>query len=275
MAVSDAQESGRHGAASAGRIEVEYEGAIALVTLSHPGKLNAISVAMWESLRRVFTELSARDDVRCVVLRGEHRQFAAGADISEFPRERGDMAGVLRYHTEILAPALEAVGSCRHPVLAQIEGVCVGGGLELASQCDLRIAGDSARFGVPINRLGFPMAPDEMRGLLALAGRAITMEILLEGRVFGAAEAHAKGLLTRIVPDDEVAADIMRTARRIARGAPLAARINKLTAARLCATPEPLTQAERQAFFGYAESRDHREGVAAFLAGREPVFTGD
>src|SRR3546814_2188346 len=80
-----------------------------------------------------------------------------------------------------------------HPVLAQIEGVCVGGGLEIASQCDLRIAGESSRFGVPINKLGFPMAPDEMRGLLALAGRAATLEILLEGRVFAAAEAMTKG----------------------------------------------------------------------------------
>ncbi|TEA79743.1 enoyl-CoA hydratase/isomerase family protein [Allopusillimonas ginsengisoli] len=261
--------------APGGHVKVEQHGAIALVTLSHPGRLNAISVAMWASIRQIFTALSAQDDLRCVVLRGDNKQFAAGADISEFPRERADMAGVLRYHTEILAPALVAVGNCRHPVLAQIEGVCVGGGLELASQCDLRIAGESARFGVPINRLGFPMAPDEMRGLLALAGRAVTLEILLEGRVFGAAEAQAKGLLTRIVPDSDVAADVMRAARRIERGAPLAARINKLTAARLCATPDPLTETERKAFFGYAESRDHREGVAAFLAGRVPVFTGE
>src|SRR5690606_1403661 len=109
--------------------------------------------------------------------------------------------------------------------------------------------------------------PDEMRGLLALAGRAVTLEILLEGRVFGADEAFAKGLLTRVVPESQVHDDVMRTARRLARGAPLAARINKETVARLSANPSPLTDAELQELFRYAQSRDHQEGVRAFLAG--------
>ena len=129
------------------------------------------------------------------------------------------MAGVQRYHREVLAPALAAVAACPHPVVAQIEGVCVGGGLEIASQCDLRIAGASARFGVPINRLGFPMAPDEMRGLIALAGRAAALAILLEGRVFGADEARGLGLLTRVVDDAQVATEARRSAERIAQGA--------------------------------------------------------
>ncbi|MGB6104493.1 MAG: enoyl-CoA hydratase-related protein [Pusillimonas sp.] len=258
-----------------GRVLLDYEGPIALVTLSHPGRLNAITVFMWRELNRIFTELSANQDLRCVVLRGDGGNFAAGADIQEFPRQRGSLADVKHYHTQILAPALKAVASCLHPVLAQIQGVCVGGGLEIASQCDLRIASSTARFGVPINRLGFPMAPDEMRGLLALAGRATTLEILLEGRVFDAAEAMAKGLLTRVLPEQDVATDVMRSARRLASGAPLAARLNKQTAARLCAAPEPLTDAELQHLFSYAQSRDHHEGVRAFLAGAEPVFTGD
>lgn len=261
--------------AGPGKVTVEYEGSIALVTLSHPGRLNAISVSMWQALASLFATLSSNLELRCVVLRGEGGNFAAGADIREFPQERADLAGVMHYHTQVIAPALNAIAVCVHPVLAQIEGVCVGGGLEIASQCDLRIAGSSARFGVPINRLGFPMAPGEMRGLLALAGRAATLEILLEGRVFSAAEAMSKGLLTRVVPDDEVAADVMRAARRLAQGAPAAARINKQTVARLCTAPEPLTESELRVFFNYAEGRDHREGVRAFLAGQEPVFSGD
>lgn|SRR5690606_8491577 len=258
-----------------GRILLELEGPIALVTLSHPGRLNAITVSMWQELARTFTELSADETLRCVVVRGEGDNFAAGADISEFPKYRADIDGVIHYHTRILAPALKAIANCMHPVLAEIQGVCVGGGLEIASQCDLRIAAHDSRYGVPINRLGFPMAPDEMRGLLALAGRAVTLEILLEGRVFGAEEAKAKGLLTRILPADKVHEEVMATARRLSRGAPLAARINKQTAARLCPNPEPLTEAELKEFFRYAQSRDHREGVRAFLAGSEPVFTGD
>ena len=256
------------------RVRLEREGHLAWVTLSHPGRLNAITVGMWRELREVFTRIAQDDAVRCVIVRGEGGNFAAGADIREFPAERADLAGVQRYHREILAPALQAVAQCPQPVIAQIEGVCVGGGLEIACQCDLRIAGASARFGVPINRLGFPMAPDEMRGLLALAGRAATLAILLEGRVFGADEAHGLGLLTRIVDDGEVAAAARRSADRIAQGAPLAARINKRLSARL-ATGAALTEDEYQDYFSYAESRDHREGVRAFLAGEDPSFSGD
>jgi len=259
---------------TAGRVLLQRDGRLARVTLSHPGRLNAITVGMWRELRDVFTRIAADDDVRCVIVRGEGGNFAAGADIREFPVERADAAGVQRYHREVLAPALQAVAQCPHPVVAQIEGVCVGGGLEIACQCDLRIAGESARFGVPINRLGFPMAPDEMRGLLALAGRAATLAILLEGRVFGAAEARDLGLLTRIVADADVAAQALRSAERIGQGAPLAARINKRLSARL-AQGGALTEAEYQDYFSYADSRDHKEGVRAFLAGVDPHFSGD
>ncbi len=258
-----------------GLVRVKRQGLVAVVTLSHPGRLNAITVHMWREIARIFGDLSADTSLRCVVIEGEGGNFAAGADIREFPAQRGDVQGVMRYHMNILAPALAAVADCIHPVIAHIQGVCVGGGLELASQCDLRIASASARFGVPINRLGFPMAPEEMRGLLALAGRAVTLEILLEGRVFNAAEAMAKGLLTRVVADDELAADLQRTVGRLTCGAPLAARINKQTAARLSKSNAALSEHELQSYFSYAETRDHREGIRAFLAGREPIFTGD
>ncbi len=258
----------------AGRVLLEREGDLAWVTLSHPGSLNAITVGMWRELRDVFDAIARDGALRCVIVRGEGGNFAAGADIREFPAQRADAAGVQHYHREVLAPALRAVAMCPHPVVAQIEGVCVGGGLEIASQCDLRIAGESARFGVPINRLGFPMAPDEMSGLLALVGRAATLAILLEGRVFGAAEARELGLLTRVVPDDQVAIAARRSAERIAAGAPLAARINKRLSRRLAAGGA-LTEDEYQDYFSYADSRDHKEGVRAFLAGVDPSFSGD
>ncbi|OAD15390.1 enoyl-CoA hydratase/isomerase family protein [Achromobacter insolitus] len=258
----------------AGRVLLEREGDLAWVTLSHPGRLNAITVGMWRELRDVFDAIARDGALRCVIVRGEGGNFAAGADIREFPAQRADAAGVQHYHREVLAPALRAVAMCLHPVVAQIEGVCVGGGLEIASQCDLRIAGESARFGVPINRLGFPMAPDEMSGLLALVGRAATLAILLEGRVFGAAEARELGLLTRVVPDDQVAIAARRSAERIAAGAPLAARINKRLSRRLAAGGA-LTEDEYQDYFSYADSRDHKEGVRAFLAGVDPSFSGD
>ncbi len=262
--------------ASEGRVAVRREAAVATVTLEHPGRLNAITVAMWRALGDAFRDLSADMDLRCVVIRGAGGQFAAGADIREFPRVRAGVDGTMAYHREVIAPALDAVESCPHPVVAAIEGACVGGGLEIASRCDLRIAARGARFGAPINRLGFPMAPDEMRGLLELAGRAVTLEILLEGRVFDADEAMSKGLLTRVVPDEGFDAELRRTVARVAAGAPLAARLNKRIAARLRRSdPAAFPDAEWREYFSYAQSGDHRRGIQAFLDGRDPVFTGD
>ncbi|AOB30672.1 enoyl-CoA hydratase [Bordetella sp. H567] len=259
---------------AAGRVLCRREGAVARVCLSHPGRMNAITVAMWRELARLFQALSVDRTLRCVVVQGEGGHFAAGADIREFPQARGDMASVVRYHREILAPALAAIESCPHPVVARINGVCVGGGLEIACQCDLRIAARTARLGAPINRLGFPMAPDEMRGLLKVAGHAVTLELLLEGRILQAEEACAKGLLTRVVDDAELDGEIERCVGRVLAGAPQAAQLNKRMAARL-SRGEPLNDEEYRRFFSYAESPDHREGVRAFLAGEAPTFTGD
>ncbi|GAB3626320.1 enoyl-CoA hydratase [Pandoraea terrae] len=247
---------------------------IVTLSLSNPGKLNAISAAMWQALREMAVALDVDERVRVIVVRGEDGNFAAGADIEEFPVQRGSYDALRHYHGEIIGPALDALAACRHPTVALIEGVCVGGGLEIAAHCDLRIAGEGSRFGVPINKLGFPMAPGELRGVLALAGRATVLEILLEGRVFGAAEAQEKGLLTRVAADMDVADAAYAAARRIAAGAPLAARINKQLIARLSPPVPPLSEAEWQAAFAYWNSDDHREGVEAFLAKRAPRFTG-
>jgi enoyl-CoA hydratase/carnithine racemase len=259
---------------AAGRILCSREGAVARVCLSHSGRMNAITVEMWQELARVFGGLSADHTLRCVIVEGQDGNFAAGADIREFPRARRDAASVAHYHRRVIAPALRAIEECPHPVVARIEGVCVGGGLEIACQCDLRIAARTARFGAPINRLGFPMAPDEMRGLLNVAGRAVVLELLLEGRILDADEACSKGLLTRVTPADELDAQVRRCVERIVAGAPLAARLNKRIAARL-SRGDPLREEEYERFFSYAESRDHAEGVRAFLAGEAPTFTGD
>lgn len=259
-----------------GRVSVSRQANVATVVLDHAGRLNAITVAMWRALQQVFQDLSGDASLRCVVIRGAGGQFAAGADIREFPQIRADVASVMAYHRGVLAPALAAIADCTHPVVAAIEGVCVGGGLEIASQCDLRIATHNARFGAPINRLGFPMAPDEMQGLLKLAGRAVTLEILLEGRVFDAHEALGKGLLTRVVANDQLDDEIARTVTRLIAGAPQAARLNKRIARQLQGSGlHGISDVQWQEYFSYAQGDDHRHGVQAFLDGRDPVFTGD
>jgi enoyl-CoA hydratase/carnithine racemase len=256
-------------------ILVERDGAIATVTLSNPEKLNAITVAMWRKFARVINDLSAAEDLRCVVLRGAgEKAFAAGADIEEFARARDNVEQGKRYHRQDVFGALKAVDECRHPTVAMIYGPCVGGGLEIACMCDIRIAGASGRFGVPINRLGFAIAYDELAAFLPLVGRAAALEILVEGRVWGAQEAYEKGLVNRVVPDEGLAAEVDATVRRIAEGAPLVNRLHKKMVRRLAPLPVPLTETEIEENFSYFDTEDYRIGYDAFLKKKKPKFVG-
>jgi enoyl-CoA hydratase len=254
---------------------VQRDGAIATVTLSNPGKLNAITVAMWRKLKRAMGALSSDDALRCVVLRGAGNEaFAAGADIAEFATERDNAEQGRRYHRELVSGALEAVGACRHPTVAMIQGPCAGGGLEIACMCDVRVAGESARLGVPITRLGFPIAYDELSALLPLTGRAVALEILVEGRMWDAGEALAKGLLTRVVPDAGLEQEAYAVARRIAEGAPLVNRWHKRFVRRLAPQPAALTAAEIEENFAYFATEDYRIGMNAFGKKQKPRFKG-
>jgi enoyl-CoA hydratase/carnithine racemase len=253
-------------------VRVEKNDLIATVTLSNSGKLNALNISMWEGLARVFSELSQADELRCIIVRGDGGNFAAGADVEEFLTHRNNMTQGRHYHSRIVDPALASIANCTHPTIAAIEGVCLGGGVEIASACDIRIAAPSSRFGIPVNRLGFSLAPNELQYLLQLLGKATTLEILLEGRIFSSEEAKEKGLLNRVVAD--VHAEAQKSAQRIAKGAPLAARINKQLVRRLSPLPEPLTEQERHDAFAFFASHDYLEGLQAFIAKRDPVFSG-
>jgi enoyl-CoA hydratase/carnithine racemase len=254
-------------------ILVERTDHVTTVTIDKPEKMNALDLAMWRELAQTFHRLSADDSVRCVVLRGGgEKAFSAGADIEEFERERNS-AEKSRAYSKVTQAALAAIAECRHPTIAQIHGVCVGGGLEMATMCDMRICGTSSRFGVPINRLGLVVSYEELGGLLALAGKAGTLEILLEGRVFGAEEAMRKGLVNRFVDDAEVAAEVAATARRIAQGAPLVARWHKKFINRML-QGAPLTAQERDEAHLCFDTEDFRIGWKAFLAKERAAFVG-
>ena len=254
-------------------ILVSRDGFIATVVLNRPEKLNALTRSMWRALGEAVTTLSADDSVRCIVLRGAGgRAFSPGNDIGEFATERASKAQAIEYGAVMHATA-KALEDCRQPIVAQIDGICVGGGLEIASLADIRICGESSRFGAPIKNLGLVMAHAEMAPLVRLVGRAVALEILLEGRIFDAAEAKEKGLVTRVVADGEVAAEARAAAQRIAEGAPLVARWHKKFARRL-ADPRPLTDAERDECFDCFDTEDFRIGCAAFLAKEEPGFVG-
>src|SRR5437660_1048558 len=254
-------------------ILVQRDGDIATVVLNRPEKLNALTRPMWKRLGEAFVELSRDDTLRCIILRGAGiRAFAPGNDISEFATERSDVEQA-RAYGEDMHRTIQAIDHCRHPVVAQIHGICVGGGLEIAGLADIRICGESSRFGVPINKLGLVMAYSEIGSLIALAGEAAALEILLEGRVFDAREAKEKGLVTRVVPDDRVEGEARETAQRIAEGAPLVARWHKKFARRL-RDPKPLTAEEYDEGFACFATEDFRIGYQAFLAKKKPDFTG-
>lgn len=254
-----------------GCIEIAYQDELATLTLNNPGKLNAIDLAMWQNLREKVENIAVDRNIRCIVIRGAGDQaFAAGGDLAEFVSGRATLAQALHYHGEVAA-ALNAIAECPQPTVAMIRGACIGGGLEIAGACDLRIAADSARFGAPINKLGFSMYPGEMEGLLRLVGPAVLKEILLEGRILNAAEAYAKGLLTRVVSDAQVEDEAYATARRICQGAPLVAGWHKQWIRRLL-DGRPLTEAEKAASFAFLDTADYQEGLAAFLQKRKPQF---
>jgi enoyl-CoA hydratase/carnithine racemase len=254
---------------------LQRDGVYATVTLSNPGKLNALTLSMWRTLKDVMMQVSREESLRCVLIRGAGtKAFAAGADIAEFAQVRRNAAEGRAYHREHVFGALQAVAECRHPTVAMIHGPCVGGGLEIACQCDLRIAGASARFGVPINRLGFAIAYDELAALLPLTGRAVALEILLEGRIWDAREALEKGLVTRVVDDGGLEQEALACTQRIAEGAPLAARWHKRFARRLTAVPAALTEAEIEENFAYFATEDYRIGFDAFMHKASPKFVG-
>ncbi len=254
-------------------ILIERDGFVATVVLNRPEKLNALTKPMWQGLGQAMRELSNDDTLRCIVLRGAGgKAFAPGNDIAEFEFERSNFAQGKAYGA-ILHDALGAIADCRHPTVALIEGICVGGGLEIAALCDLRICGEGSRFGVPINKLGLVMAHAEMAALVQLAGRAGALELLLEGRILGAREALERRLVHRVVADADVATEAYATAARIAAGAPLVARWHKQFLREIEAG-EPLSEAQRDEGFRCYDSEDFRIGYRAFLAKQAPEFVG-
>jgi len=244
---------------------------IARLVIAHPGKLNALSVSMWYQLRHHLEALPRQPLPRVIVLAGEGGNFVAGGDIEEFPQFRFNADTLAHFHEDVVAPALRALLDCDVPLVAQIDGACIGGGLEIAACCDIRICGRSSRFGVPIAKLGFPMAPLEIEIVARVIGETTLRELLLEARVLEAEEARERGLVTRIVPDDHVATETRQCAERMAQLSPQALRLNKQALRRFACGPASLL-AERKPHYAYAPSDEHREGLAAFNEKRPARF---
>lgn len=258
-----------------GKIRVERAGPVATVVIDNPGKRNAMDQAMWIAMGDAVLGLGLGQDceVRCIVLRGEGEEaFGSGADIDEFATLRATKAQAIAFGRHGHR-AMHAVRDCPIPTVAAIRGVCVGGGLELAIGCDIRLASEDARFGVPIARLGGVLAYPELEGLVRVAGPQVALELLLEGRIFGAVEAAAKGVISRVVATAEFEAELERTVRRIVAGAPLSARWHKQFVRRL-QVQAPLTEVELEEGYACFDTEDFVEGWRSFQAKRPPVFKG-
>lgn len=256
-----------------GAVLLEVKGPLAFVTLSHSGKLNAMSRAMWRELRAAFERIQQSAGLRCVLVRGEGGHFCAGGDISEYAGFRFEEAGLRAFHEDDVWGGLQAMLDCDVPVVAQLEGNCMGAGLEIASCCDIRIAGDTAKFGAPIAKLGFPMAPREAALVMRVAGELTAREMLLSAAVLGAAEMKQRGFLNQVVPAGEAGAAAMTCVERCAALAPGAARLNKQAFRALAgAGSTPATTDLAASAYRYAASPEHREGVTAFIEKRQPRF---
>lgn len=242
------------------------------VTLDRPEKRNAMTLEMYQAFQRVFDDLNARQDVRCIVVQGAGGAFCAGSDIGTFGDDR-DGVERARAYADLTISCTDSLKNCPYPTIACIDGACVGGGLEIAAMCDFRLASERSRFGIPVNRIGLVLDHRELEDLIQLVGASRTLEILLEGRVFDASEALTKGLLTAVVPQPELVQRCQETARRIAAGAPLANRWHKKFVRQLAART-PLTSEDREEAYVCFGTEDYRIGVAAFGRKEKPRFVG-
>ncbi|MEM9705833.1 MAG: enoyl-CoA hydratase-related protein [Pseudomonadota bacterium] len=258
---------------SPGNIQVDRSEGIVTVTLNNPSKLNAMTRAMWIQFAEVWEELNEDQETRCIVVTGAgDRGFCPGNDIGEFEAFRSN-AEKARALSEIMNRGREAMLSCPFPVVGKIRGACVGGGLEIAAMCDMRICSDNSRFGAPLNRLGLTMAYEEMLPIWRIADRPTMFEFLVEGRIIDALDAKTRGLVNRVVSAENLDEEVSATAQAIGDGPPLVHRWHKRFFNRL-ERDIPLTDADHDEHYLAFETQDYQTGYKSFLAKTKPVFRG-
>ena len=248
----------------------EREGPVAVVVLNRPEQLNALSDALMDELVRTLEELDGDQDVRAIVVGGNERAFAAGADIGELAR-----ASAIDLYYQRRVERWDAIRSLWTPLVAAVSGYCLGGGCELALSCDLIVASETAQFGQPETSLGIIPGAGGTQRLTRAVGKALAMDVILSGRRLNAYEALQSGLVARIVAKEAWLEEAKRVARDIAERGPVATRLAKESVDRAYETTLAAgLEAERRALYLAFASEDAKEGLTAFTDKRKPEFKG-
>ena len=258
---------------SSGTLRIERDGPIGYVVLDNLARRNAISAAMWHAFPAALHELGLDSTVRCIVLRGAGEiAFAAGADIAEFAQNRADDDGVRSYEAATAA-AHHALESTLKPVIAQIRGFCIGGGLAIALSCDLRYCAADSQFAIPAARLGLGYGIHGHRRLVATVGHARAREIMFSARRYDAQSAYELGLVNRVVPVADIEAYVRALATELAANAPLTQAASKAAINAVITEHGDFAQCEAL-IARCMHSADYREGRSAFMEKRTPKFEG-
>ena len=258
-----------------GKILAEVQGGVGRITFNQPEKRNAMSVTMWEGMGQALDAFDADGSVRCVVLTGAgDKAFVSGADISQFEKVRSD-ADAQREYARLTTGGRMKLANYAKPVIAEIRGFCMGGGLGIAMSTDIRIASDDSQFGIPAAKLGIAYGFDMVRHLVDLVGPAHAHMILMTGERFDAREAERMGLVNKVVPAADLSAEVAKLTATLAKNAPLSLYANKRTVQGVLQDARDRDMAAlNAAMTACFDSADYKEGRTAFMAKRKPAFTG-
>lgn len=256
-------------------ILIRRNGSVGTVIMSNVDKYNAMTIQMWRDLPERIAQLDADPSIHVIVLAGDgDKAFVSGADISQFGAERTDPQAQQRYNEAVDAAYLAPVKASK-PVIAQIRGICMGGGLGLAASCDIRISADDARFRMPAARLGLGYKQEGVQRFVSLIGVQNTYDIFFSARIFDAQEALRMGFVSRVVAAAQLDDAVLALAATIGENAPLTTRAVKQTINAYLGNAAGASPASAQAAIDACNaSADYREGVQAFGQKRKPVFLG-
>jgi enoyl-CoA hydratase len=249
---------------------VEREAAVAVVLLNRPQQLNALSDELMDELVSTLQELDRDEEIRAIVLGGNERAFAAGADIGELAQ-----SSAIDLYYQRRVERWDAIRGLWTPLVAAVSGFCLGGGCELALSCDLIVASETAQFGQPETGLGIIPGAGGTQRLTRVVGKALAMDVILSGRRLSAREALAAGLVARVVAKEAWLDEAKRAARDIAEKGPVATRLAKESVDRAYETTLAAgLEAERRSLYLSFASEDAKEGLTAFTEKRKPEFKG-